>query len=294
MVVRKKRDSSAAVWVMLVPYLVFLVMFAVVPIWMALKESVGPTMRNEAGGFKNYLLVLTDYRFLTSLKNTVLYVFVSAPIMTIVVLVLSLLLDSFRAKWHQYVRLAYLIPGCYVGAAGVLAWYIALEPIIGPFRRVLNFFGIEKSTQVFQPSSLVFIFAMMAVVSNAGAWIVVQFGGLQEISEEVIEAAKIDGCGNFQLATKIKLPLIKKNVVYMVVLVITASVQLFAEPFIVNQQIGFSGNWSLMQLSYSIAFVEGDIASASAISFMLLAVSLSAALIFIFKSKFFEGEGVEK
>ena len=290
----KKRDPSVAVWVMLAPYLVFLVMFAVVPIWMALKESVGATMRNEAGGFKNYLLVLTDYRFLTSLKNTVLYVLVSAPIMTIVVLVLSLLLDSFRAKWHQYVRLAYLIPGCYVGAAGVLAWYIALEPIIGPFRRVLNFFGIEKSTQVFQPSSLVFIFAMMAVVSNAGAWIVVQFGGLQEISEEVIEAAKIDGCGNFQLATKIKLPLIKKNVVYMVVLVITASVQLFAEPFIVNQQIGFSGNWSLMQLSYSIAFVEGDIASASAISFMLLAVSLSAALIFIFKSKFFEGEGVEK
>lgn len=292
--VSKKRDSSAAVWVMLAPYLVFLVMFAVVPIWMALKESVGPTMRNEAGGFKNYLLVLTDYRFLTSLKNTVLYVLISAPIMTAVVLVLSLLLDSFRAKWHQYVRLAYLIPGCYVGAAGVLAWYMALEPIIGPFRRVLNFFGIEKSTQVFQSSSLVFIFAMMAVVSNAGAWIVVQFGGLQEISEEVIEAAKIDGCGNFQLATKIKLPLIKKNVVYMVVLVITASVQLFAEPFIVNQQIGFSGNWSLMQLSYSIAFVEGDIASASAISFMLLAVSLSAALIFIFKSKFFEGEGVEK
>jgi len=290
----KKRDPSVAVWVMLAPYLVFLVMFAVVPIWMALKESVGPTMRNEAGGLKNYLLVLTDYRFLTSLKNTVLYVLVSAPIMTIVVLVLSLLLDSFRANWHQYIRLAYLIPGCYVGAAGVLAWYMALEPIIGPFRRVLNFFGIEKSTQVFQPSSLVFIFAMMAVVSNAGAWIVVQFGGLQEISEEVIEAAKIDGCGNFQLATKIKLPLIKKNVVYMVVLVITASVQLFAEPFIVNQQIGFSGNWSLMQLSYSIAFVEGDIASASAISFMLLAVSLSAALIFIFKSKFFEGEGVEK
>ena len=131
---------------------------------------------------------------------------------------------------------------------------------------------------------------MMAVVSNAGGWIVVQFGGLQEISDEVIEAARIDGCGNFQLATKIKLPLIKKNVVYMVVLVVAASVQIFAEPFIVNSAIfrGVANDWSLNQLSYDLAFTEGDFSGASAVSVILLIVCLAAALILIFKTKFFE------
>lgn len=176
------------------------------------------------------------------------------------------------------------------GAAGVLVWYGALEPIIGPFRSVLNFFGIESMGQIFVPSNLVFIFAMMALVSNAGGWIVVQFGGLQEISDEVIEAAKIDGCSNLQLATKIKLPLIKKNVVYMVVLVIAASVQIFAEPYIVTNAIfrGISVDWSLNQLSYSMAFTEGDFASASAVSVILLISCLIPALILIFKTKFFE------
>ena len=130
----------------------------------------------------------------------------------------------------------------------------------------------------------------MVVISNAGGWIVVQFGGLQEVSEEVIEAAKIDGCNNLQLATKIKLPLIRKNVVYMVVLVIAGSIQLFAEPFILNSALyrGLSDNWSINQLSYTLAFQEGDFSSASAISILLLLGSLSAALFLIFKTKFFE------
>jgi multiple sugar transport system permease protein len=231
-----------------------------------------------------------DFRFLAAAKNTFFYLLIAAPLITVVVLGLALLLDSYRAKWHQYVRLAYLIPGCYVGAAGVLVWYGALEPIIGPFRSVLNFFGIESMGQIFVPNNLVFIFAMMALVSNAGGWIVVQFGGLQEISDEVIEAAKIDGCSNFQLATKIKLPLIKKNVVYMVVLVIAASVQIFAEPYIVTSAIfrGIAVDWSLNQLSYSLAFTEGDFALASAVSIILLITCLVPALILIFKTKFFE------
>jgi multiple sugar transport system permease protein len=131
---------------------------------------------------------------------------------------------------------------------------------------------------------------MMALVANAGGWIVVQFGGLQEISDEVIEAAKIDGCSNIQLATKIKLPLIKKNVVYMVVLVIAASVQIFAEPYIVNSAlfVGIATDWSLNQLSYTLAFTEGDFAAASTVSVMLLIVCLIPALILIFKTKFFE------
>jgi multiple sugar transport system permease protein len=287
---RQKRDSTVAGWVMLAPFLIFFIVIAIIPIIFAVLESLRPSIQNEAGGLRNYLTVVQDFRFLAAAKNTFFYLLISAPLITIVVLGLALLLDSYRAKWHQYVRLAYLIPGCYVGAAGVLVWYGALEPIIGPFRSVLNFFGIESMGQIFLPDNLVFIFAMMALVSNAGGWIVVQFGGLQEISDEVIEAARIDGCSNFQLATKIKLPLIKKNVVYMVVLVIAASVQIFAEPYIVTSAIfrGIAVDWSLNQLSYSLAFTEGDFALASAVSVILLIVCLVPALILIFKTKFFE------
>lgn len=287
---KNKRDSSVVGWLMFLPFLLFFVLFSIVPIILALRESLLPSYKNEAGGFQNFKVVLDDFRFVAAAKNTFLYVLLTVPVMTIVVLFLALLLDIYRSKWHQYVRLAYLIPGCYVGAAGVLVWYAALEPQVGPFRSVLNFLGYNKQADIFNPGHLVVIFALMSVVANAGGWIIVQFGGLQEISDEILEAAKLDGCSQFQLATKIKLPLVKKNVVYMVILVVAASVQLFAEPYIVNSAIffGLAKDWSLNQLSYTLAFGEGDFSSASAISVMLLIVCLIAALFLIFRTKFFD------
>lgn len=287
---RSKRDSSVVGWLMFLPFLLFFVLFSIVPIILALRESLLPSYKNEAGGFQNFKIVLDDFRFVAAAKNTFLYVLLTVPLMTLVVLFLALLLDVYRSKWHQYLRLAYLIPGCYVGAAGVLVWYAALEPQVGPFRSVLNFLGYSKQTDIFNPGHLVVIFALMSVVANAGGWIIVQFGGLQEISDEVIEAAKLDGCNQFQLATKVKLPLVKKNVVYMVILVVAASVQLFAEPYIVNSAIffGLAKDWSLNQLSYTLAFGEGDFSSASAISVMLLIICLLAALFLIFRTKFFD------
>lgn len=287
---RSKRDSSVVGWLMFLPFLLFFVLFSIVPIILALRESLLPSYKNEAGGFQNFKIVLDDFRFVAAAKNTFLYVLLTVPLMTLVVLFLALLLDVYRSKWHQYLRLAYLIPGCYVGAAGVLVWYAALEPQVGPFRSVLNFLGYSKQTDIFNPGHLVVIFALMSVVANAGGWIIVQFGGLQEISDEVIEAAKLDGCNQFQLATKVKLPLVKKNVVYMVILVVAASVQLFAEPYIVNSAIffGLAKDWSLNQLSVTLAFGEGDFSSASAISVMLLIICLLAALFLIFRTKFFD------
>jgi multiple sugar transport system permease protein len=275
---------------MFLPFLLFFVLFSIVPIILALRESLLPSYKNEAGGFQNFKIVLDDFRFIAAAKNTFLYVLLTVPVMTLVVLFLALLLDIYRSKWHQYVRLAYLIPGCYVGAAGVLVWYAALEPQVGPFRAVLNFLGYDKQADIFNPGHLVVIFALMSVVANAGGWIIVQYGGLQEISDEILEAAKLDGCNQFQLATKIKLPLVKKNVVYMVILVVAASVQLFAEPYIVNSAIffGLAKDWSLNQLSYTLAFAEGDFSSASAISVMLLIICLIAALFLIFRTKFFD------
>jgi multiple sugar transport system permease protein len=275
---------------MFLPFLLFFVLFSIVPIILALRESLLPSYKNEAGGFQNFKIVLDDFRFIAAAKNTFLYVLLTVPVMTLVVLFLALLLDIYRSKWHQYVRLAYLIPGCYVGAAGVLVWYAALEPQVGPFRAVLNFLGYDKQADIFNPGHLVVIFALMSVVANAGGWIIVQYGGLQEISDEILEAAKLDGCNQFQLATKIKLPLVKKNVVYMVILVVAASVQLFAEPYIVNSAIffGLAKDWSLNQLSYTLAFAEGDFSSASAISVMLLIICLIAALFLIFRTQFFD------
>jgi multiple sugar transport system permease protein len=83
----------------------------------------------------------------------------------------------------------------------------------------LNSLGIEKSEEIWQTKNLVWLFAIMAFFAVAGNWILIQYGSLQSLSQEIIEAARMDGCSGLQLALRIKLPLIKKYIIYMGVLI---------------------------------------------------------------------------
>jgi multiple sugar transport system permease protein len=130
----------------------------------------------------------------------------------------------------------------------------------------------------------------MAFFSIAGYWIVIQYGSLQSISNEVIEAARIDGCSGFQLALRIKLPMIKKYIIYMCILIFAGGLQIFVEPQLLNEGIqrGMAEDWSLDQLAYTLAFMDGDFGGAASLAILLLIPTLILALIVIYKTDMFE------
>lgn len=286
----RKRDSKIEGWLMLSPFLVAFTFLTIIPIVMGFKNAFTAPPGTTSGIFGNFIKLFNDYRFTGAAKNTVTYLVIALPLLVLIVIVLSLLLDSFASKWHSYIRLSYLLPGAYVGAAGILVWYVVTEPIIGPFRSIWHLFGIESNTQIFQPKFLPIIFAAMAVVANAGGWIVVISSSLNEVPSEILEASQIDGCNKLQTALRIKLPIIRKNIVYMTILAFSSALQLFSEPYIINANIlrGLTPTWSLNQYSYQIAFGEGNFQGASAVSIIIFCVSLCAALYLVFKTKFFE------
>ena len=135
----------------------------------------------------------------------------------------------------------------------------------------------------------------MAFFAIAGNWILIQYGSLQSISGEVIEAARVDGCSAFQIAIRIKLPLIKKYIVYMGVLIFAGGLQIFVEPQLIDGGIysGIAEAWSLDQLSFELAFTSGDFGGASALSLMLLVPSLLGALVVIFKTDMFDDAEID-
>jgi multiple sugar transport system permease protein len=100
----------------------------------------------------------------------------------------------------------------------------------------------------------------------------------------------VDGCSAFQIAIRIKMPLIKKYIVYMGVLIFAGGLQIFVEPQLIDQGIysGIAEAWSLDQLAFELAFTSGDFGGASALSLMLLVPSLLGALVVIFKTDMFE------
>lgn len=272
------------------PYLFLLIAFGLIPIIMAILEVPHESRVNPDGGWDAFLIVLQDFRFLPAVRNVLGFMAIFVPTTILFVIVMALMLDVNPTKWKKWLRMAYIVPAAISGAVAVLVWYALLQPAFSPIKEPLSWFGLTTSDQIWQTRNLVYIFAAMAFFAIAGNWILIQFGSLQSISGEVIEAARVDGCSAFQIALKIKLPLIKKYIVYMGVLIFAGGLQIFVEPQLIDSGIysGIAESWSLDQLAFELAFTTGDFGGASALSLMLLVPSLLGALVVIFKTDMFE------
>jgi multiple sugar transport system permease protein len=283
-------------WVMFSPYLFLLIAFGLIPVIMAILEVPHESRVNPDGGWDAFKIVLQDFRFLPAVGHVLGFMAIFVPTTIIFVIAMSLMLDLNPSKWKKWLRMAYIVPASISGAVAVLVWYAILQPTISPIREPLSWVGITTSDQIWQTKNLVYIFAIMAFFAIAGNWILIQFGSLQSISGEVIEAARVDGCSALQIALRIKLPLIKKYIVYMGVLIFAGGLQIFVEPELLNKGIylGIAESWSLDQLAFELAFTTGDFGGASALSLMLLVPSLLGALVVIFKTDMFEEAEVNR
>ncbi len=287
---RRYKPKNLLMILMLSPYLLLLFFFGILPLIMAVFNVPSKSPSNPNGGWGVIKIVFKDFRLLPAAEHVLGFMALFVPLMIIFVVAMSLMLDMNTAPWKKYVRLAYIVPACVSGSVAVLLWYALLEPTLSPFKGIMHWMGITQATQIWKTSNLTFILVFMAFFSLAGQWILIQFGSLQSISTEILEAARVDGCNQFQLATKIKLPLIRKYVIYMGVLVFAGGLQIFVEPQLLNSSVyhGIAQQWSFDQLSYSLAFDNGNFGEASALSLMLLIPSLIGALLVIFKTDMFE------
>jgi len=288
--VRRHKPKNLLMILMLAPYLLLLFFFGILPLIMAIFNVPSKSPSNPNGGWHVFNIVLHDFRLVPAAEHVLGFMAIFVPLMILFVVAMSLMLDVNAAPWKKWIRLAYIVPACVSGSVAVLLWYVLLEPTLSPFKTVMHWMGIKQASQIWQTSNLTFILAFMAFFALAGQWILIQFGSLQSISTEILEAARVDGCTQFQLATKIKLPLIRKYVIYMGVLVFAGGLQIFVEPQLLNTSVyaGIANQWSFDQLSYSLAFQNGNFGEASALSLMLLVPSLIGALIVIYKTDMFE------
>ncbi len=169
-------------------------------------------------------------------------------------------------------------------------WLFMLDPSVSPGSFLLrDILGANIFAQSIAPGNLPYIFAMIAFWTGAGAWIVVMYGALNTIPLELEEAARIDGAGPLGIALRVKLPLIRKWIAYMVILSFATGTQLFVEPQLVNQaSLGLvPDTWSSNQLAYQLAFRYADFNGAAAIAVDLLAIGLVGSVLIVRRTGLF-------
>jgi multiple sugar transport system permease protein len=273
-------------------YVILLIAFGVVPTGYAIYFAFS-TSGNTFAGLANFTQAASDFRFLPAVEHVALYLVFWLISLVVFVVGLSLMLHRLAVRgMSRALRFLYYIPGALAGAASVLVWLFMLDPTVSPVSFLLRALGYDTFSQVIAPGHLPILFAMIAFWTGAGGWIVVMYGALNNISTDVMEAARIDGAGAWQTARRIQIPLLRKWIVYMVVLAFAGGTQLFVEPQLVSEaSLGVAGrDYSLNQLSYDFAFQNNDVNTAAAISVELLVVGLIVAAVFVTRSRFFDAD----
>jgi multiple sugar transport system permease protein len=241
-------------------------------------------------GLSNFTNTFNFFEFGPAFEHVFEFEAIWLGAQSILVVALALLVHTLSRRVSTVFRFVFYLPGAMAGAASVVVWLFMFDPNTSPFAFILHGFNFQLLANTVAPGNLPVIFAVMAFWTGAGGWIVVMYGALNNIPLELVEAAQIDGANALQTAFRIKLPLIRKWIVYMLVLSFAAGSQLFVEPQILS--VATTGEvppqWSPNQLAYYLAFQEDKFNYAAAISVDLLVIGLLVAALLVWRGRLFE------
>jgi multiple sugar transport system permease protein len=284
-----RRAQSTFAYLMVSGYVLLLLAFGVLPTFYS--AYLAFTRNGAFVAFANFQRVIADYRFLPAVGHVSAFIAIWLTSLLVLVVVLAVLVHAIRVRWlSSAARFIFYIPGALAGASSVLLWLFMLDPTVSPVSGLLRAMGFTTFVDVVGEGNLAIVFAIIAFWAGAGGWIVIMYGALNNISVEVMEAARIDGAGPFATAWHIQIPLLRKWIAYMGIMSLAAGTQLFVEPRVLAQASkGVVGlDYSLNQVAYLYAFRQNDFNGSAAISLMLLVVAAGLAAFFVFRGGLFE------
>jgi len=297
---RAKSAETAGAWILLVPYTLLFLIGAAIPIGYAFVISLqkAPTPVDPTSGFGGldaFITVFTDHRFLGTFRNIFSVMIVWLPIMVVGIVGLESLLHSSPGRFGGVMRFIYFIPGALAGIANFVLWVYLIDPQRSPIAFLWQGMGANSFKEVVTAGNMPGILTAMLFFQGVGTWIIVVNGGLNGISEEVLEAARIDGANAWHLAWRIKLPIIRPWIGYAALMNVAYGFQLFLEPYLLRQisSGAIAPEWAPTQLGYAFAFTNRDFPAAAAMSIVLLVITLGIGWIIVQKSGLFGEDAKE-
>jgi len=223
-------------------------------------------------GFENYTNLFSDQRFLTSLRVTFQFVFMSVPLQLAFSLAIALLLKKNRKGIRIY-RAIYYLPSLFGGSVAVAILWRQLFDQTGLFNRFLAIFGIEGISWIATPGTALYTLIILAIW-QFGASMVIFLAGLKQIPEELYEAASIDGINKWHQFTKITLPLLSPIIFFNLVMQVIGAFQSFTSAFIISGGTGSPLDSTLFYSLYLFitAFSQFRMGYASAMAWVLLLI----------------------
>ncbi len=268
-----RSKSKLAPWLFSAPALIVFCAVVVIPVVWTLVlsaykwDGISPM---KFIGLKNYAKLFTDYTFHKAVLNNLKFMAISTTYQFVVGMFLAMLLSSVT-RGRNLLKVIFFVP-CIISTVALSQIFIkllALEPI-GVFNVVLSALGIQPRAFLGDPATSLYTLAFADAYKYCGIYMVVFYSALVGVSEDVIEAATIDGCGWLRQFFYIKIPMIKGVCGMALVMLINGTLKSFEMPYVLTNGGPGTSSEMVATYMYKTAFSSMNYGYSSTLAVFLL------------------------
>ncbi|MDR0688742.1 MAG: sugar ABC transporter permease [Spirochaetaceae bacterium] len=269
----------------LLPFFVLYTVFVIWPVIQGVYVSLhkwGLMGKIRFLGFGNYTRFFRDKYFWEALWHTTWFVIISVPLLVAVPLCLGILANR-RHRFRKFLRIAYYLPTVLsVAVISRLArWFF--DPYWGTLSYLLHDLGIlPPGVEIMWFQNVGLIWTVVTAITvwwTIGFSMMLVISALQDIPEQLYEAAELDGAGKTRQLFGITLPLLKP-VTYLILLLQTiASFKIFGQIQLITGGGPGTATRPLIQYVYDVAFRQSDMGYGAAMSYALFIILVGLSYI---------------
>ncbi|GAB2613101.1 carbohydrate ABC transporter permease [Kribbella endophytica] len=237
------------------PFFVLFAIFGAFPvffsIWLSFHSWDGIGQMKWVG-LEQYSYLLTDPTFWKSITNTlIIWVLSTVPMLLLALLIANSLHNATR--FRSFYRIAYFIPNITSVVAVTMVFGSVFSNNFGLLNAFLTSIGLDKIEWLSQPWGIKVAIATIVAWRWTGYNAIIFLAGLQAISSDIYEAAKVDGASSRQQFWQITVPLLRPVILFTAVTSTIGGLQIFTESqvlFGASGSIGGPGDGGLTIVSY--------------------------------------------
>lgn len=272
-----------APYVFVAPFVAIFAAFSVYPLVFTARLSFTNWRGSGAAewvGWDNYSYLLGNAGFWNSLGNSAVLWVLIIPLQLVIAVVAAVLLNSATLRLRSFYRVAFVVPFVTPLVAVSQIWVVLFDRDYGPINGVLGLVGLPDigwlTTSEWAKPTL----ALLFIWKTTGFIVLIVLSGLQSIDANVYEAAAIDGAGRVRRLWSITVPLIRRTLMFAIVLQTLAVFQMFAEPYVVTRGGPYNSTTTAGLYLYN-HITRADLGTGAANSFLLVVLVMLLSLLFV-------------
>lgn len=275
-------------YLLVAPVFIILLLYSYLPfpytLYLSVNQSMPITGELQFVGFDNFKTILRDGNFWESMRNTVYFVLVATLIVIVLGIIVALILNSKIKGTSIYMTILF-IPWIVSDVVAGFSWKWLLNADFGVLNYLFEPIGLRVSNMITKPQYAMLAVIMVTVWKQLAYSTILLLAGLQNVSNDLIEASKLDGCSAWQSFWRITLPIFSPILLVTILLDMIQFLSQSGLILVLTNGGPLRSTETLAMYLYKEAFTNFHLTNASAISMVLAVINITVVFVYFYTNK---------